>query len=283
MPVIVGAPRSGTTLLRLMLDAHPELAIPPETGFVSAIAAGAVDVSTSEKLVEAIASWPNWADFHMSAEALRLELKGVEPFAIADGLRAFYRVYARRFGKPRWGEKTPDYGLHSRAIAALLPETRFIHLIRDGRDVAISLREMWFAPGRDMTTLARDWVHRIEITRRSAAELGPRYLEVRFEQLIVNTPAVLRRVADFCELDFDPRMLSHHLAAPSRLAEHEAGFAADGSLLVSKARRLAQQEWSVRPPDASRIGRFREVLSTDEQAEFEAVAGPLLRELGYTR
>lgn len=282
MPIIVGAPRSGTTLLRLMLDAHPVLAIPPETGFVAPIAVGSVDASTPETLADVIVAAPAWPDFHLSEAVLRRHLAKLEPFAVTEGLRTFYRLYALRFGKPRWGEKTPEYGLHAHAIAALLPEARFLHLVRDGRDVAVSLREQWFAPGRDMATLARYWSSCIESTRRSAASLGSRYLEVRYEDLIENTAGVLRRICDLCELPFDPRMLSYHVGAGSRLAEHEARFADDGSLLVSKERRLEQQEWSARPPDTARIGRFRTVLSSDECAEFEAVAGPLLRELGYT-
>src|SRR3990167_7570563 len=137
MPVIVGAPRSGTTLLRLMLDAHPDLAIPPETGFV--VAASALDASTSDlraRFLDTVTAFPpqapNWEDFGLAREALAEAVQALEPFTVADGLRAFYRLYAQRLGKPRWGEKTPDYSLHIDAIAALLPEARFVHLILAG-------------------------------------------------------------------------------------------------------------------------------------------------------
>src|SRR4029434_6926754 len=136
-PFIVGVPRSGTTLLRIMLDAHPQLAIPPETGFLSRLvrlpwlwAAGL----GRRRLLTIITRAESWPDFHLDAHALAEALDAVKPFTLADGLRAFYRLYAARFNKSLWGDKTPLYGRHAYSIARLLPEARFIHLIRDGRD-----------------------------------------------------------------------------------------------------------------------------------------------------
>ena len=71
----------------------------------------------------------------------------IEPFSIAAGTRAFYQLYADRFEESRWGDKTPTYGLHLAAIARVLPEARIIHFIRNGRVVALSLRQTWFLPG----------------------------------------------------------------------------------------------------------------------------------------
>ena len=112
MPVIVGSPRSGTTLLRLMLDAHPQLAIPPETGFL-ALGAGLADGAGDAlenfcgNIMRHPPDAPNWPDFHLSADTLRAELGALDPFDVGAALRAFYRMYAARFGKSRWGEKTP--------------------------------------------------------------------------------------------------------------------------------------------------------------------------------
>jgi hypothetical protein len=98
-----------------------------------------------------------WPDFGMTAEDLRDELTRIRPLNVADGFRAFYRLYAERSGKSRWGDKTPDYVLHISDIAETLPEAHFIHIIRDGRDVGLSLRQCWFAPGHDMKGLAGHW------------------------------------------------------------------------------------------------------------------------------
>ncbi len=280
MPVIVGVPRSGTTLLRMMLDAHSELAIPPETGFLAEAAHRRSESWTPDGVATLIHSSRAWPDFHLEESGLRRELLRCRPFALDAGLRAFYRLYARRFRKARWGDKTPDYGRHMQAIAGVLPEACFIHLLRDGRDVAASVRALWFSPGADLATIAQDWLERIEATRRQA--VGLQYLEVRYEDLVDNPEAVLRRVCDFVALRFEPRMLDYHRQAAARLAEHEASFDSEGRLVIDKPARLSQQYWATQPPAPSRIGRWRRDLSSQECAEFEAAAGPLLRQLGYS-
>ena len=162
MPFIVGAPRSGTTLLRLMLDANSQMAIPPETGFIPALAAiSQSDDMSLETFLETVTSFPpeasNWLDFGISQEAFRLELAFLSPFTPSEGIRCFYRTYAGRFAKPRYGDKTPAYCHSIPLIEQMLPEAAFIHVIRDGRDSCLSLRPMWFSPGPDMKVLADYW------------------------------------------------------------------------------------------------------------------------------
>jgi hypothetical protein len=149
-PCIVGVPRSGTTLLRLMLDAHPQFAIPPETGFLPRAARLSPPLFLRTRLFDLLThfprSAPNWADFHMDASEFQQALWQIRPFTVAEGVRAFYRLYAQHHRKTRSGDKTPLYALEMPAIRRLLPEARFIHVIRDGRDVALSLRKTWFTP-----------------------------------------------------------------------------------------------------------------------------------------
>src|SRR5688572_7375160 len=159
LPMIVGSPRSGTTLLRLMLDAHPELAIPPETGFlVLGEQLAEEGEAARDQFFAAVTGYPPdapaWLDFGIPAETFRLRLRQLDPFTVSDGFRLFYRMYAQRFGKPRGGDKTPMYCRHLQAIERLLPEARFVHIIRDGRDAAVSLRRQWFSPGHDIQTQA---------------------------------------------------------------------------------------------------------------------------------
>lgn len=285
MPVVVGAPRSGTTLLRLMLDAHPDLAIPPETSFV--VAASALDESTHDaraRFVDTVTAYPshapNWGDFGVAREALAEAVQGLQPFTVADGLRAFYRLYAQRFNKPRWGEKTPDYSLHIDAIGSLLPEARFIHLIRDGRDVAASWRQQWFTPGHDPEVLARAWVDRVQAARH--AGLGnPRYTEVFYEDLVDRPEPVLRQLCLFLDLPWSIQLLNHQERAPKRLEEHRARISRDGSVVVSHEQRLRQQRRTMEGPSTGRIGSWREELSEEEIRRFERIAGHLLIELGY--
>jgi sulfotransferase family protein len=285
MPIIVGAPRSGTTLLRFMLDSHSDVAIPPETGFLSlAPQFACVGETLREEFFRAVIGYPldapAWQDFGISREAFRAELGKIEPFTVSRGYRAFYRLYATRFGKQRWGDKTPSYCHSMGAIESVLPEAHFIHIIRDGRDVAMSLRPMWFAPGRDIETLADHWSQFVSSARLSGVSCR-HYLEVGYEALVLNTRLTLERVCQFLDLPFDESMLTYYERTPERLHEHETRLRADGRVLVTKEERFLQQQKTTEPPDPKRVFNWKVKMSGQDCARFEAVAGSLLRELGY--
>lgn len=286
VPFIVGSPRSGTTLLRLMLDSHPDLAIPPETGFIPAVRELEGGRETlRQQLFDTVVTFPPsapaWADFQIPAETFRSRLGEIRPFTATAGVRLFYRLYAGRFGKPRWGDKTPLYSHHLRAIQELLPEARFIHLVRDGRDAALSLRERWFSPGRDIAVQASFWRDNLLAARREGAACR-HFLEVRFEDLVRNPEDVLRGICDFISLDFRPEMLRYDERAPQRLDEHGARYGTDGSLVVSRDDRRRQQVQSRRRPDPGKIGVWRQLLSPEECSRFEEIAGDLLAAYGYS-
>ena len=201
MPIIVGSPRSGTTLLRFMLDSHSELTIPPETGFLALAPKlrGSGD-KLRGKFFRAVINYPQpisgWRDFEIPEGIFWTALTEIDPFTVADGFRAFYRLYAARMGKSRWGDKTPLYCKELNTIRRVLPEGHFIHIIRDGRDCALSLRRMWFSPGWEIETQAAYWRENILSARR--AGLGrPDYMEIRYEDLILSTRVALERICAF--------------------------------------------------------------------------------------
>jgi len=282
MPIVVGVPRSGTTLLRLMLDAHPHLAIPPDTGFLWVLAAGTDKEHAigPEELYQLITTYETWDDFGLSKTDYLEALKTIQPFSVPAGLRAFCRLYAQRHGKLRWGDKTPTYSQHIRQIQDLLPEAHFIHIIRDGRDVAASLRLVWFAPGKDLATLASYWKSQIENARAQGAQCR-HYMEIRYEQLVQHTQHTLRAICDFIDLAYDPGMQAYHRSARERLDEIQTRFKPDGTVLITKQERLLSHRRTSAPPDPTRIGRWRVEMARQERALFESIAGDLLCALGY--
>jgi hypothetical protein len=283
-PFVVGVARSGTTLLRLMLDSHPDLAIPAETGWIPAvldIPCGALD--GPERLCAAVTGFETFPDCSLSADDLLSEVRRVRPFDTAEAVRAFYRLYAERHGKRRWGDKTPVYGQEMEAIATLLPEARFVHVIRDGRDVAVSVRPLHFSPGDDIAAIARDWRERVRSYRAAGGRLGAeRYLELRYEDLLDHPEDELRRISAFLKLPFSRQMLDYHRRSQERLGEVQTRLRPDGSVLVTKEGRLHNHRFTSSHPDRSRVGRWRTELAPDAQREFEHQAGDLLAELGYT-
>ena len=284
MPIIVGSPRSGTTLLRLMLDANSALAIPPETGFLtlSEKLTGKGD-KLRKKFFEAVVNYSqpsSWPDFEIPEETFWAALTTITPFNISDGFRTFYRLYAARHGKPRWGDKTPIYCKHLKAIRRTLPEARFIHIIRDGRDAALSLRRMWFSPGWEIETQAAYWRDCVLAARRAGVGRND-YLEVRYEELILNTEETLKRVCAHCDLTYEEAMLSYYKRAPERLKEHKGRLRSDGTPLLTQDQRLQQQQRTTEPPDPACVFAWKQTMDTDERKKFQSVAGDLLKELGY--
>ena len=255
MPFIVGSPRSGTTLLRFMLAAHSDLAIPPETGFPGHIAgdeklAGLRPAELLRIITDFPPSAPAWRDFGMAEETLRRALFKLNPFSVAEGIRSFYQLYASRHGKRRVGDKTPSHGEAMIAIECLLPEAAFIHVIRDGRDSSFSLRDMWFAPSQDIAVLAAYWRDNVTRCRRQGRSVQ-RYLEVRYEDLLSDTPGQLRRVCDFVDLPFEARMLAFY--------EDGAGLARRASGTQGNGRRRDRQPGAAAGPTMARDDSTRYV------------------------
>ena len=285
MPIIVGSPRSGTTLLRLMLDSHSELAIPPETGFLTLgkELRGKGD-TLRENFYQAIVNFgeplPSWPDFEISKEDFRSALNKITPFKIADGYRAFYRLYSTQRGKPRWGDKTPLYCKRLDTIRQVLPEARFIHIIRDGRDAALSLRRLWFSPGWEIETQAAYWRDCIVSARRAGIGHAD-YIEVRYEDLILNTRETLERVCAHANITYEDAMLSYYKRAPERLKEHKGRSRADGTPFLTQEQRLQQQQRTTTPPDPACVFAWKQTMDHEERRKFQTIAGDLLADLGY--
>jgi hypothetical protein len=235
--------------------------------------------ATPEDALAAMKSAREWGDFGFSDEEMlgRLRATKMRP---GQAVRTFYEAYMEQQGKQRWGEKTPTYVQRMPLIERALPEARFVHVIRDGRDVALSVLDRTV---RDLTAadVARRWQKKITKARNDAPRLR-HYMELRYEDLILDTEPVLRRVCEFIKLDFDPAMLEYHERSEKRLEEMARPLPGDGRAQhLSVERRMATHAMTTKPPSADRVARWRTQMSAEDRAAFEAVAGELLDELGY--
>jgi hypothetical protein len=273
-PFIVGASRSGTTLLRMMLDAHPGLAIPPETHFIPMLSkVWEREPGRGDRVLDALVAHDRWNDFELEAGELRRRAPR-SPTTLADLLRVFYSMYAERHGKARWGDKTPPYVLSMPVIAEVLPEAHFVHIIRDGRDVAISVRSLWFGPD-SIEDAAAWWKERVVIGRRAGSTLS--YTEVRYEDLVEDSRRELERLCRYIDLEFCPGMLVSHTRASERLRELKS---IRGGEIPARGREEIHARLAV-PPDSASVGRWRNEMTRDERRRFEQIAGDTLEELGY--
>jgi hypothetical protein len=188
-------------------------------------------------------------------------------------------LYAEREGKSRYGDKTPGYVQEMPRLQRVLPEARFVHIIRDGRDVSLSHLRMNWGP-ETYAESARLWRNRIRKARKQAAQIE-HYTEIHFEDVVGDTEGVLRRVCDFIDLEFDPVMLAYHERAETRLAEKARELPRKNRPPQPAEARLESHKLAKEPPRSDRIGMWRERMTEAEIAEYEGVAGDMLAELGY--
>jgi hypothetical protein len=278
-PFVVGVGRSGTTLLRLMLDAHPELAVPPETHFIPRLFKALDADASAADAVEFLRTKRRWPAFGVEPGALRERIEVTGEVTPTTVTRAFFELYAESRGKPRWGDKTPPYVARMPRVQKVVPEARFVHLIRDGRAVSRSLSRAHFGPDT-LAGAAGQWARRVDRAQRTAAKLD-HYLEVRYEELVADPEPVLRRICDFAELAWDPAMLAYHDDAADRMAEDAHDMRRADGTVVSAQMRADLHRTTAERPLAERAEGWRSELSAGEVAEVEAVAGETLRRLGY--
>ncbi|TFG71875.1 MAG: sulfotransferase [Solirubrobacterales bacterium] len=281
-PFIVGVTRSGTTLLRLMLDAHPDLAIPPETHFVPQLIKTTKKGGAScEEAHGVVTGHRQWGDFDLDSGELLRRYCALDRIDPESTVRTFFELYAEREGKPRWGDKTPNYVKRMRQIQRTIPEARFIHMIRDGRDAALSRFKRLLKEPPPMDTVAERWVKKIEGARADGEHLD-HYLEVQYENLVRDTESELIRVSEFLELPWDPTILRYYERAEERLAEMVRDLPGEEGKPTRPAdhRREAHLLTS-KPPDPSRLARWKEDMDPKQNEIFESVAGDLLAELDY--
>jgi hypothetical protein len=262
---VLGVRRSGTTLLRVMLDRHSQLAVPDESYFIPQLAdrhRRAIDAGRFVDDLRRIATLREW---QVPVEEVRARLRPGMP--VGEAIGAVYDAYAGRQGKTRWGDKTPMYMQHLGLLERLFPDALYVHLIRDGRDAALSflampegiVTETWAHP-RSAADFACQWRTEVAAARRLGERAGGRYLEVRYEELVAEPERELRRICDLAGLAFEAGMLDYA-----------------GRVDVSAK---PHQQSLTRPPTPG-LRNWHTELAPADVAAFEEIAGDLLRELGY--
>jgi protein-tyrosine sulfotransferase len=244
--VIGGCHRSGTTLLRMLLDRHPKIAAGPEsTVFLSRISSPEEIGGLFEMDPAAVAAWQRQS---------RTQVEFIERFQAAVLSAA---------NKPIWAEKTPGNVLRFGFVRRHFPNARLVHIIRDGRDVVCSFRkERWPKPcgkpgsAEELRRCAEYWARYVNSGRKFAGD--PQYFELRYEDLVRDPEPVLRRLLQFLGLDWSD------------------------DLLVAVRRPLGGAE-AREAIDTAAVAKWRDELVPVEKAIVCDAIGDLLIELGYEK
>jgi len=271
---VVGMSRSGTTLLSAMLSAHSRLDCGPESHLLSAHRrlppeeqAGLVDPSTwPDRAADFVADLENRG--HRIIEAFGLTRSDTlswladRPPSIAAILESLTAQHAERVGAARWVEKTPRHLLTLETIREAWPEAFVVRIVRDPRDVALSLTGMPFAEDTQVGNLVRiDYDDRHS---RHFFATDPRVMTLRYEDLVTEPGRELGRVCDFIGEDYEPGMLDRRDSAADVIAEHEWWKGSVSGAL-----------------DTSRVGRWRTEMSSEVQRFAALHLARYLDEHGY--
>jgi hypothetical protein len=269
---IVGSGRCGTTLLRAMLESHPDVHIPPGNPMLRRAIQEYRRYSRLPWSALLRVVLGNMA-FHQSWEAFALplgptfrDLAERPPRArhLAGVIDAVYRAHTARH-KPtarRWGDKSPLGVLALDGLAPVFPDLRVIYMLRDGRDVAASFVTAF---GDDLSRATMVWLRAIRTAHAFRDRHPSQYLELRYEHLVREPQPNLLRVAEFLGLEFDERMLRHH----------------ELDLRLGDVDRTPYMQNVWKPVSADAIGRWRRDFTAAQIAELERALGPTLATLGY--
>lgn len=210
---IIGCERSGTTLLMSMLNCHSKIAIPYESHFIISYYNKLAyynnlnndkdkyhmvsDILQHERVIE----WDKKIDIN------KIDYKNCNNFS--EIINAIYDEYARLRYKQVWGDKTPLYSEYMDIINKLFPDSKFIHIIRDGRDVALSLKKLWYQ-GQLLNGL--DYWCKTAFLAHKMGNMLPtdRYYEIHYESLVTDPRLELKGICSFLNIEYEDEMLRYH-------------------------------------------------------------------------
>lgn len=265
---ILGCGRSGTSLLSRMLNHHSQLAVPYESHILHTfkpllhLYGGLETAANRERLIADVLSTDvmhDWQPRVIQEEVL----KCLPENSLGGIFEAIMDCWMRACGKSRWGEKTPHHVDHWKTISQYWPWAKIIHIYRDGRDVALSLRKARFGP-KTVYACASYWATYVDKVRRLETTLpANRIHALSYENLLRQPEKELATICEFLGENFEPAML--------RFYENKAAYKTDDQ----NQRNLA------RPVMQDNTQKWRQQMNPAELRTFEAIAGAQLTHLGY--
>lgn len=269
---VLGCPRSGTTLLyHMLLSAGGFAVYRTESSVFNVLRpyfGNFANPSNRKRLIDA---WIQSRLFQVSGlDECQIRAKLMrECRSAGDFLRIVMEEISRRQGVSRWADCTPEHLLYIPEIKRAFPNALVIHMIRDGRDVALSLeKQHWIRPlfsrtGSALLAAGFYWEWIVRKGRELGNDIAPNYMEVRFRELVLSPPEALRKISRFIgqPLDYDQirRTAIGSVQKPNTSFEPAAGAAGFAP-----------------------VGRWKTAFPQAELSKFEAVAGRTLTELGYS-
>ena len=275
---VVGCPRSGTTLMKRMLDTHPQIAITRETHWITRFFDKRIGLTpeglVTPDLIPLLFEYHRFPHLGIKKEKLEKLISSERDLSYGEFVSHVFDLFGQRKGKHLVGDKTPGYVQDVPLLHTLWPKTRFVHVIRDGRDVCLSLLN-WRMASRiarsfptwnedPVTTSALWWELHVRLGMESGRSLGANlYYELRYESLVQRPEDECAALCTFLGIPYDSEMTKFY----------EGRTRSDSGLSANRA-------WL---PCTPGLRNWSSQMSADHIEKFEAVSGALLNELEYSR
>lgn len=276
---VIGNPRSGTTLLRLMLNRHEKIVVPPECGFSVWLSSEFSDSDFSSqdvrmKFISQVVQSRKFETWGLGESEINHFVQSQQVMRYRDIVLSIYILYGLKNGRSPLlvGDKNNYYIKHLDTLDRLFDQPKYVFISRDGRDVACSYRALQTIqagskysptlPDR-MDEIAAEWVQNNAGVIAYLEKFPERCMLIRYEDLINSPERELRRACNFFGVDYRPTMLSYYEGN-----DEPREF-------------LAWKEKVMQPPDRENSGMYRRLLSHDEIRIFEEIAKDTLNYFGY--
>lgn len=284
---IIGSPRSGTSLLRLILTSHSQILVPPECGFIIWLHTKYANWQRSDNnngsrltsFLDDLFESKKFDTWLLDKTFIKDQIVARQPENYAELCGVVYATFGMTTGKDfsMWGDKNNFHINHLGELLNLYKKARFLHIVRDGRDVACSYREVMAAKSKspyapkletNITNIALEWSNNV-MKIDSFMTLMPREatMTIRYEDLVLNSSSSVMAICEWIGMPFEADMLNFYQQNKSKKLEPE--------LTMDWKKRTLQ------PISDDTLGRYASLLSNEEQDEFLAVAAIALCRFSY--
>lgn len=264
---IIGAQRSGTTLLRLILNAHSRIAIPEDASFLMPLLKKEnlytkIQGEHLRNLVLYLESSPHFKLWNYDYRGFILELRRLKEIGLKELLVNMYASYCESFKKTVWGDKTPSFFRKIDILHALFPDARFIHIVRDGRAVFDSWRKM--TPSmKYVSVTAIDWCYKLYKIEKSLKNIPiEKKTTVRYEDLLESPEETVKTICSVIGEKYEPTMMNFYKNSNYFIGKHHS-------------------ELIFKPLDRSNCYKWKNNLSTKEITSFTLIAWYFLKKYKY--
>tara|TARA_R110002049_G_scaffold3795_5_gene27665 strand:- start:142790 stop:143659 length:870 start_codon:yes stop_codon:yes gene_type:complete len=277
---ILGNPRSGTSLLRLMLDSHNDICIPPESHFFLWLESkfGRWDMNHMDAYLEDLFNATKFETWNLDKSALKefLVARDIKSYAQLNSLVYYYYAITKKRQITFWGDKNSLWVDKLPQIIKHYPDAFFIHIIRDGRDIACSYKALnskkmdsKYAPKlpNNVKEIAEKWSNSVEGIEGFLQKIDSnKKVQIYYEDLLSAPKVTLQKVLDILNLEFLEAQTKYYLKKKNDI-EPEAFF--------------AWKEKLTQPLDNSNVGKYKKELTVNEINDFNRLAETTLLKHGY--